>query len=195
MSRWKQWVKQPAGALPGGLVTKVGIGLIGVLVAGLLFSSSLSRPDEDAAATGTATESRTLNDSEGRSLAGCLRDETERESQRADAEGRDESSGGRGDGGEAGSPGGGETSGTDGPGGGRTPSMGSAEFELREALRLEEVERRTRSLRSFPVAQSHRDPEGSPDAAASPLASESPDAALDGALASLGRSSLALRPR
>ena len=183
MSSWKQWVKEPKGALPGGIVTKVGIGLIGVLIAGLLFSSSLSRPDEDAAAAGAATESRTLNDSEGRSLAGRLRDETERESQRADAEGRDESGDGRGDGGEAGSPGGGEASGAVGPGSGRTPSMGSAEFELREALRLEEVERRTRSLRSFPLAQSHRDPDQA-EAAVSPLASGSPDAAL----ASLGQS-------
>jgi len=70
--------------------------------------------------------------------------------------------------------------------------MGRAEFELREALRLEEVERRTRSLRSFPVMQSHRDPNGPADAAASPSVPESPDAVLDGALASLGQSLAAL---
>ena len=36
--------------------------------------------------------------------------------------------------------------------------IGAAESELREALRLEELERRTRSLRALPVAQSYRDP-------------------------------------
>ena len=36
--------------------------------------------------------------------------------------------------------------------------VGSAEWELREALRLEELERRTRSLRALPVTQSYRDP-------------------------------------
>ena len=183
MSGWKQWVKQPAGALPGGVVTKVGIALMTVLVAGLLFSSSLSRPDEDAAAAGATSESRTLNDSEGRSMAGRLRDEKERQSQQADAEGRD----GPADDREAGAAGG-EASGATG-GGGRTIAMGSAEFELHEALRLEEIERRTRSLRSFPLAESHRDPDRPTDAAAASLrASESPDAALDGPLASLGQS-------
>ena len=188
MSGWKQWVKQPAGALPGGLVTKVGIGLIAVLVAGLLFSSSLSRPDEDAAATGAPTGSRAVNEREGRSFEEDLRDETERQSQQADAEGRDESDSGRSDGGEAGSPGGREASGAVGNGGGRATAMGSAEFELREALRLEEVERRARSLRSFPLAQSHRDPDRATEGAASPSESGSSDAALDGALASLGQS-------
>ena len=38
------------------------------------------------------------------------------------------------------------------------PGIGAAESELREALRLEELERRTRSLRALPVAQSYRDP-------------------------------------
>ena len=38
------------------------------------------------------------------------------------------------------------------------PGVSAAESELREALRLEELERRTRSLRALPVAQSYRDP-------------------------------------
>ena len=38
MSRWKQWVRPPEGALPGGIVTKAGVVLIAVLVGGLLFS-------------------------------------------------------------------------------------------------------------------------------------------------------------
>ena len=39
------------------------------------------------------------------------------------------------------------------------PGVSAAESELREALRLEELERRTRSLRALPVAQSYRDSE------------------------------------
>ena len=46
MSRWKQRMKEPKGALPGGMVTKAGIALITVLVAGLLLSSSFSGSDE-----------------------------------------------------------------------------------------------------------------------------------------------------
>ncbi len=185
MSRWKQWVKEPKGALPGGFVTKAGITLITVLVAGLLFSSSLSGPDEAAEGVAPAP-ARPVDDRTGRSLDGRLSDETDRQSQQAaaDADRQRRQSG----------PSGQETTGQDtaassGSAGG---GMGRAEFELREALRLEEVERRTRSLRSFPVMQSHRDPNGPPDAAASPLVPESPDAALDGALASLGQSLAAL---
>ena len=76
--------------------------------------------------------------------------------------------------------------------------MPQAEHELREALRLEEIERRTRSLRSLPVARSSRDPNRSRDAgalAAVPGAlaePEPPDAALDAMLASFERSVAAL---
>ena len=185
MSRWKQWVKEPKGALPGGFVTKAGIALITVLVAGLLFSSSLSGPDETAEGV-APTPPQPVDDRTGRSLDGRLSDETDRQSQQAaaDADRQRRQSG----------PSGQETTGQDAPAssGSAGGGLGRAEFELREALRLEEVERRTRSLRSFPLAQSHRDPNGPPDAAASPLAPESPDAALDGALASLGQSLAAL---
>jgi len=51
MSRWKQLVKQPKGALPGGIVTKAGIALIAVLIAGMLFSWSLTGPEADPMAT------------------------------------------------------------------------------------------------------------------------------------------------
>ncbi len=187
MSRWRQWVKEPKGALPGGIVTKAGIVLIAVLVAGLLLSSSLSGPGEEAAAPGTQPGARAVDGGMGRSFEGRLRDEAERQTQRAAAESGDGPAD-REAGADAGSGSAGSDAGGDDPAGG----LGRAEFELREALRLEEVERRTRSLRSLPVAQSHRDPDGSPDAAASPRAPESPDAALDGALASLGQSLSAL---
>ena len=184
MSGWKQWVKEPQGALPGGFVTKAGIALIAVLVAGLLLSSSFSGPDETAEGVAPAP-ARPVDDRTGRSLDGRLSDETDRQSQQAAVDAdrqRRQSGAGQGTVGQD----------TAASSGGASTAVGRAEYELREALRLEEVERRTRSLRSFPVMQSHRDPNGPPDAAASPLVPESPDAALDGALASLGQSLAAL---
>ncbi len=186
MSGWKQWVKEPKGALPGGLVTKIGIALITVLVAGLLFSSSLSGPDETA--DGVApTEQRPVDDRTGRSLDGRLDAETMRQSQQAAADADQE----RQQSNDAGQ--GPDRQDADEGAGSAGVGMGQAEFELREALRLEEVERRTRSLRSLPVAQSHRDANRASNAgAAYSPESESPDAALDGALASLGQSLAAL---
>ena len=188
MSRWKQWFKEPKGALPGGMVTKVGIALITVLVAGLLFSSSLSGPDETA--EGVAhTEARPVDDRTGRALDGRLSAETDRQSQQAaadaDREQRQSDA--------AGQETAGQDAGADTGNTGAEAGISQAEFELREALRLEEVERRTRSLRSLPVARSHRDPNRASNApAVSSLAPESPDAALDGALTSLGQSLAAL---
>ena len=188
MSGWKQWVKEPKGALPGGLVTKIGIGLITVLVAGLLFSSTLSGPDERAEGV-APTEARPVDDRTGRSLDGRLSAETDRQSQQAAADADSE----RRQSDAAGQEPTGQDAGADAGNAGTHAALGQAEFELREALRLEEVERRTRSLRSLPVAQSRRDPNRVRDrAAVSSLESESPDAALDGALASLGQSLSAL---
>ncbi|MDE2879521.1 MAG: hypothetical protein OXO55_11520, partial [Gemmatimonadota bacterium] len=141
MSRWKQWIKEPKGALPGGVVTKVGIALITVLVAGLLLSSSFSGADETAEGVAPAP-ARPVDDRTGRSLDGRFSDETDRQSQRAaadaDREGRQSGAAGQ-------EPAGQDTTASSGGAGG---GMGRAEFELREALRLEEVERGTRSLRS-----------------------------------------------
>ena len=152
MSRWKQWVKQPKGALPGGIVTKAGIGLIAVLVAGLLLSWSLTGPGEGATTPGTHPEARAVDGRVGRALEGRLRQEAERETQRAAAEARDDLARRQAAAEEA------ALTDREGPEGGRPRGIGQAEVELREALRLEEIERRTRSLRSLPVAQSHRDP-------------------------------------
>ena len=188
MSGWKQWVKEPKGALPAGIVTKIGIALITVLVAGLLFSSSLSGPDETARGV-APTEARPVDDRTGRSLDGRLSAETDRQSQQAAADADSE----RQPSDTAGQEPAGKDAGADAGNAGAQAPLGQAEFELREALRLEEVERRTRSLRSLPVAQSHRDPNRTSNAAGmSPPAPESPDAALDGALASLGQSLAAL---
>ncbi len=194
MSRWKQWVKEPKGALPGGIVTKAGVVLIAVLVAGMLFSWSLTGPEE--AVEGFAPpEPRAVDARTGRSFAGRIRQETERETQRAEAEGGGESGDREAVADDNASTGSGN------PAGHRGAAIGPAEFELREALRLEEIERRTRSLRSLPVAQTYRDPNGSRDdgagvAAAGSAASSADlafsDAALESALASFEGSIAAL---
>ena len=156
MSRWKQWVRPPEGALPGGIVTKAGVVLIAVLVGGLLFSWAVTGPEEATTAPGALPEAQAVDDGMGRSLRNRIRAEAERQAQQAAARARAElerrqaaateemarlqtES---------------ETPNT----AALIPGIGAAESELREALRLEELERRTRSLRALPVAQSYRDP-------------------------------------
>ena len=192
MSRWKQWIKEPKGALPGGIVTKAGIALIGVLVAGMLFSSSLTGPEEDPMAP-AAPGAQAVDERAGRAFEGRLRAETERHGQQAAAEeARAEQERRRAEAAaeeeaarDAGRAGGETRSGTGAAG------MAQAEHELREALRLEEIERRTRSLRSLPVARTYRDPNDARDGAR-PAEPEPSEAALDGMLASFERSVAAL---
>lgn len=193
MSRWKQLVKQPKGALPGGIVTKAGVILIAVLVAGMLFSWSLTGPEETVEGFGPP-EPRAVDERTGRGFDGRIRQETERETQRMETESRD-----RPVDGEAAA---GAESASTGPepvSGHPSEAIGAAEFELREALRLEEIERRTRSLRSLPVAQTYRDPNESRDNGASVVGGglpstdlAFPDAALESALASFEGSIAAL---
>ena len=194
MSRWKQWIKEPKGALPGGIVTKAGIALIGVLVAGMLFSSSLTGPEEDPMAP-AAPEAQAVDERAGRAFEGRLRAEAERQVQqaaaddaRADRERRQAEAETAGAGGERGA-----GSGERGAGGGGYVAAGmvQAEYELREALRLEEIERRTRSLRSLPVSRTYRDPNEARDGARRPEP-EPPEAELDRMLASFGQSVAAL---
>ncbi len=185
MSRWKQLFKPPKGALPGGIVTKAGIALIAVLVAGMLFSWSLTGPETGPMATG-APEARAVDDRVGRALQGRLRAEAERQAQQAAA---NEARSGLESRRDTATEDPAMTGTRDAGRGAIGIGMGQAESELREALRLEEIERRTRSLRSPPVARTYRDPGGvRGGAGASPAAPEPPEAALDAALASLERS-------
>ena len=140
MSRWKQWVSPPEGALPGGIVTKAGVVLIAVLVGGLLFSWAVTGPEEATTAPGALPEAQAVDDGMGRSLRNRIRQEAERQAAAAEEMARLQTES--------------ETPNT----AAMIPGIGAAESELREALRLEELERRTRSLRALPVSQSYRDP-------------------------------------
>ena len=200
MSRWKKLVSPPEGALPGGLLTKVGVVLTAVLVGGLLISWSLAGPVEDAAAPATAAQAQAVSDGMGRSLEERIRQEAERQTLEAAARARTDLELRQAAAAEEAARLESETA-PEAAGAGAGPGLSPAESELRESLRLEEVERRTRSLRSLPVTQSYRDP----NAAAPPAADgdrESRDAAgaddellastLEAALASFEASAQAL---
>ena len=166
MSRWKQWVRPPEGALPGGIVTKAGVVLIAVLVGGLLFSWAMTGPQE-ADTLVALPEAQAVDDGMGRSLQNRIRQEAERQTLEAAARARAELARRQATAAEemarlqteAEAP---NTAAL-------IPGIGPAESELREALRLEELERRTRSLRALPVAQSYR----SSDAMTGPSDAES----------------------
>ena len=166
MSRWKQWVSPPEGALPGGIVTKAGVVLIAVLVGGLLFSWAMTGPQE-ADTLVALPEAQAVDDGMGRSLEGRIRAEAERQAQQAAARARAELE--RRQAAAAGEMARLQTESETPNTAALIPGIGAAESELREALRLEELERRTRSLRALPVAQSYR----SPDATTGPSHAES----------------------
>ncbi len=172
MSRWKQWVSPPEGALPGGIVTKAGVVLIAVLVGGLLFSWAMTGPEE-ADTLVALPDAQAVDDGMGRSLQNRIRQEAERQTLEAAARARAELERRQAAAAEemarlqAES----ETPNT----AALIPGVSAAESELREALRLEELERRTRSLRALPVAQSYRDPNAAAES------SEADGAGTDGA--------------
>ena len=155
MSRWKQWVSPPEGALPGGIVTKAGVVLIAVLVGGLLFSWAMTGPQE-ADTLVALPEAQAVDDGMGRSLQSRIRQEAERQTLEAAARARSELE--RRQAAAAEDMARFQTESETPNTAALIPGVSAAESELREALRLEELERRTRSLRALPVAQSYRDP-------------------------------------
>ena len=154
MSQWKRIHEQAAGALPVATLTKWGAALIALLLAAFLLTQSLfnTAPEEveplatgsqEPAGPGTQAQVAARIREEG------LRQEAQRQAAERDLQRLREL---------------GMTTPLATasllPSGviGGDPIMPSseAEAELREVLRLEEIERRNRSLRSAPVAQSYR---------------------------------------
>ena len=161
MSRWKQWVRPPEGALPGGIVTKAGVVLIAVLVGGLLFSWAMTGPQE-ADTLVALPEAQAVDDGMGRSLQNRIRQEAERQTLEAAARARAELERRQAAGAEEMAR---LQTESEAPNTAAViPGVSAAESELREALPLEELERRTRSLRALPVAHTYR----TPDAATRP---------------------------
>ena len=155
MASWKQRLQPPAGALPGNLVTKAGVAVIAVLLIGLVLSQSGGDPETEDAGSGEPEVA-------GQGVVGQLRSRltqlAEQRQSEEDDRARREAAAAAG-----GSPlspptlppaGGGPGAGTgpDEP----APLPTAGEVELRERLRLEALERRTRSLRAPSVVQTFR---------------------------------------
>ena len=139
---------------PGGIVTKAGVVLIAVLVGGLLFSWAMTGPQE-ADTLVALPEAQAVDDGMGRSLQNRIRQEAERQTLEAAARARAELERRQAAAAE-------EMARlqTEAPNtAALIPGISGAESELREALRLEELERRTRSLRALPVAHTYRTPD------------------------------------
>ena len=162
MTGWKRLYPKPAGSLPGGIVTQWGVALITVLIlifVALWLASGGTEQAEIDSIGGEVT-------GPARNFAGQMAAQVEAEALRAETR-----RGGGADPTGAAAPGGaGAATGAIGGGeltmdealllAGPSPETGRAytteEFELRERLRLEALERRSRSLRSSPVAQTYR---------------------------------------
>ena len=163
MTEWKRLYPKPAGSLPGGIVTQWGVALITVLIlvfVAIWLATGGSEPAGIDSIGGEVT-------GPARNFAGQMAAQVEAESLRAEtrrsaaartlqAQQRQEARAGV-----TGAIGGGQVTMDEalllaGP----SPETGRAytqqEFELRERLRLEALERRSRSLRSSPVAQTYR---------------------------------------
>ena len=160
MIEWRRLYAKPAGSLPGGVITQYGVGAITVFV--LLFLTYWiwfggGEPAELPGATGPeATAPRSFTDRMAAQVdAEALRAETRRAAADRALRARQQ-----------------QQTNTAGVGAGRvtaneaillagpSPDTGQPyteeEWELRERLRLEALERRSRSLRSSPVAQTYR---------------------------------------
>ena len=164
--QWKRIHEQATGALPVSMLTKWGAVLIALLLAAFLLSQSLfnSAPEEEVVVESGADQP--AGPGTQAQVTARIREESLRqEAQRAAAERAllRQQQLGLTPPGAAQSAAPGATSGAafvPVPSGiiGADPIVPSseAEAELREVLRLEEIERRRRSLRSAPVAQTYR---------------------------------------
>ena len=164
MIEWKRLYVKPAGSLPGGVVTQWGVGAITVFV--LLFLTYWiwlggGEPAELPGATETATTApRSFTDQmTARVDAETLRAETKRAAADRALRARQQQQANT-----AGVAAGQVTANQAALLAGPSPDTGQPytqeEWQLRERLRLEAVERRSRSLRSSPVAQTYRKLDG-----------------------------------
>ena len=181
MNQWKRIHEKATGALPVGTLTKWGVVLVSLLLAAFILSQSLfnSAPEEETVIeagvelpAGPGTQAQVS----ARIREESLRQEAQRQAAERTLQRRRQlgmSTPGDTPGASLGST---PTTFVAGDGGGDpiVPSS-EAEAELRELLRLEELERRRRSLRSAPVAQSFRSAttsQAAPAAAETPAATE-----------------------
>ena len=163
MSTWKRIHEQATGALPVSMLTKWGAVLIALLLAAFLLSQSLfnSAPEEEAVVE-TGVDQPTGPGTQAQVTARIREEALRQEAQRQAAERallRQQQLGLTPPGAAPGDPSSAAIvpmpSGV--PGADPIVPSSEAEAELREVLRLEEIERRRRSLRSAPVVQTYRE--------------------------------------
>ena len=160
MPDWKSITTRPAGALPANLTTKAAVILLGVLIVALVLSTLLTSDDPEGAAPDPETDP-TQQPIIGAGVTRRLQTEIEQQQRLEAAQRRaGEREEARQQIREA------IRGPLDDPDAPRPdplmdPDTGEelspAEAELRQNLRLEEVERRLRSLRAQPVAHTYRD--------------------------------------
>ena len=170
MIEWRRLYAKPAGSLPGGIVTQWGAGIITLFVLVFLtywigFGGEGRSEDELALATETDQEpGGSFTDRMAAQIEEeALRAETRRAAADRALRARQQQQTNNAGPGPAGAD---EAMLLAGP----SPETGQPyteeEWELRERLRLEAVERRSRSLRSSPVAQTYRQLDGAAPAGA-----------------------------
>ena len=204
MSVWKKIPIPPAGVMPGGLVTKIGIAATSLLLAAMLltytFTGGGAQDAEievpEAADLGLQQRAQAAIGAEARRQAAQLRLQADAaERQLAQLQGEQESNAALLGAGIVPLPGqnpGGALLPDDQPVpfGGDAPRT-EAEAVLLETLRLEEMERRRRSLRTGPLVLSYRNSETGADATAA-AAAQVPDALSGLAQAAQGTPQAAL---
>ena len=162
MSGWRRLYAKPAGSLPGGIVTQWGIGIItiGVLIV-MTFYIYLGGGEEEEPFAAGAAPGESIAGSFDNQVAAQVEQEQQRADARRDAAERELLSQ------QQGNLRGGQVSPNTAAAmaqAGNSPDTGEPyteeEWELRERLRLEALERRSRSLRSLPVAQTYRQNDG-----------------------------------
>ena len=160
---WKRLHPKAAGSLPGNLITQWGVAITALLILGFLTVWIFLGGGEQEAAPGPGADGEQQSPRDfAAQMAARVEEEGLREQQRQSARDRDQMrrqaaegiAGGRV-----------STGGGARPGNEEGAAAGAAyteeEWRLRETLRLEEMERRSRSLRSTPVAQTYRGAGGS----------------------------------
>ena len=164
MIEWKRLYKKPAGSLPGGVVTQWGVGAItvGLLIFLTYWILTGSGQPEQLAEVLEATTTAPRNYTD--QMTARVDEETMRADTKREAADRALRARQQRQANTAGVAAGQVTAHEAALLAGPSPDTGQPyteqEWELRERLRLEAVERRSRSLRSSPIAQTYRKLDG-----------------------------------
>ena len=160
MIEWKRLYMKPAGSLPGGVVTQWGVGAITVFILLFLTYWIVLGGGEPAEVAGLTEVATTAPRSFTQQMTARVDAETLRATTKQEAADRVARAEQQRQANSAALTAAHEAASLAGP----SPDTGQpyteAEWELRERLRLEAVERRSRSLRSGPVVQSYRNLDG-----------------------------------